>query len=256
MRYPWSVICQSQFGRAPLQLFDERNLIVHVDDWEADPGRRALTREELQGFFDFCDERVRGRRALRRKGALAALRDAALFKVAYGWGLRRTELARLDVGDFWRNPRVPSFGSFGSLRVRHGKSSRGGNARPRNVHSVWPWAVEVIEQYVEEIRPLFGFDDHPALWPTERGGRIAVRSVDDRFAEYRDELGLSRELVAHCLRHSYITHLHEEGFDPLFIKEQVGHRFVSTTALYTAVSSDYKNRMLAEAIEAQLDGGY
>lgn len=122
------------------------------------------------------------------------------------------------------------------------------------MHSVWPWAVEVIEQYVEEIRPLFGCADHPALWVTERGGRIAVRSVDDRFAEYRDELGLPRELVAHCLRHSYITHLHEDRFDPLFIKEQVGHRFISTTALYTAVSSDYKNRMLAEAIDSQLDG--
>ena len=85
-RYPWPVVCRHEFGRAPLQLFDGRNLIVHVDDWEADPGRRALSRGELQAFFDFCDEQVAGRRALRRKGALAALRDAALFKVAYGWG--------------------------------------------------------------------------------------------------------------------------------------------------------------------------
>ncbi|MCA1677793.1 MAG: tyrosine-type recombinase/integrase, partial [Actinobacteria bacterium] len=56
----------------------------------------------------------------------------------------------------------------------------------------------------------------------------------------------------HSLRHSYVTHLHEDGFDPLFIKEQVGHRFMSTTALYTAVSSDFKDRTLSAAIAAQL----
>jgi len=53
-------------------------------------------------------------------------------------------------------------------------------------------------------------------------------------------------------RHSYITHLHEENLDSLFVKEQVGHRFTSTTALYTAVSSDYKQRALAAAIDGQL----
>ena len=44
---------------------------------------------------------------------------------------------------------------------------------------------------------------------------------------------LPEECTPHALRHSYITHLHEERFDPLFVKEQVGHRYMSTTALYT-----------------------
>jgi site-specific recombinase XerD len=212
-----------------------------------------LSRGELQAFFDFCDAQVAGRRALRRKGALAALRDAALFKVAYGWGLRRTEVIRLDVVDVGPNPHAAVFGRVGTIRVRYGKASRGGNAKPRNVLTVWRWAAEALEQYLAEIRPQFGRDEHPALWLTERGGRVSTRAFDDRFAEYRDALGLDPMLVAHCLRHSYITHLQEDGFDPLFVKEQVGHRFVSTTALYTSVSSDYKNRMLQEAIAAQLE---
>jgi integrase/recombinase XerC len=251
-RYPWTVVCERQFGCRPAQPFDERNLIVHVDDWEADPARRALTVDELQAFFDFCDEQVRGRRALRRKGSLAALRDSAMFKVCYGWGLRRAELVGLDVADFHRNPRLPRFGEFGTLRVRLGKAARGGNLRPRNVLSVFDWSVEVVEQYVREIRPLFGFDAHPALWVTERGGRVSRRHVDERFAEYRDALGLAPECTPHALRHSYVTHLHEDGFDPVFIKEQVGHRFMSTTALYTAVSTDFKHRTLEAAINAQL----
>ncbi|MCA1701719.1 MAG: tyrosine-type recombinase/integrase, partial [Actinobacteria bacterium] len=167
-------------------------------------------------------------------------------------GLRRTELVGLDICDLLRNPHQPAFGGYGVLRVRHGKGSRGSAPRRRDVLTVWPWAAEVLEQYVTEIRPQFGFDDQPALWLTERGGRISGRHVDERFADVRDELRMDRAHTPHALRHSYITHLHEENFDALFVKEQVGHRYMSTTALYTAVSSDYKQRALAAALEDQL----
>lgn len=133
----------------------------------------------------------RGRRALKRKGSLAALRDGALFKVAYAWGLRRTELVRLDVCDLWRNPRQPRFGGCG----------------------------------------------------------VVSTSASPSCATRSGSLRCTRRIP---LRHSYITHLHEENFDPLFVKEQVGHRYMSTTALYTAVSSDYKQTALAAALAAQL----
>ena len=74
--------------------------------------------------------------------------------------------------------------------------------------------------------------------------------VDDRFADWRDDLGLDRSLHPHCLRHSYVTHLIEDGFDPLFVQQQVGHRWGSTTALYTGVSGDYRNRTLRRALDA------
>ena len=51
----------------------------------------------------------------KRKGALAAYRDATLFKVIYGWGLRRTETAKLDLTDWGRNPAAAEFGRFGML---------------------------------------------------------------------------------------------------------------------------------------------
>ena len=135
-RYPWAAVCERQFGCRPVQPFDERNLIVHVDDWEGDPGRRAMTVDELQAFFDFCDEQVRGRRALRRKGALAALRDCAMLKVCYAWGLRRAELVGLDVCDFHRNPRIAQFGEFGILRVRSNTYSSSGDPGSRTY--CWP----------------------------------------------------------------------------------------------------------------------
>lgn len=210
-RYPWRLARTGCFGRAPVQLLDEYNTIVHVGEHESDPRRRPLTRDELQALFDQCDRRVAGRRALQRKGSLAALRDGAMFKVCYGWGLRRTELVGLDVCDVLVNPQQPRFGGCGIVRVRHGKDSRGSAPKRRDVLTPWSWAAVVLEQYVSEIRPLFGFDEQPALWLTERGGRISGRHVDGRFAELRDELGMDRMHTPHALRHSYVTHLHEEA---------------------------------------------
>ncbi|WP_407109824.1 tyrosine recombinase XerC [Streptomyces sp. DSM 116494] len=93
--------------------------------------------------------------------------------------------------------------------------------------------MESLEDYVVNIRPRYGFPTHPALWLTERGGRLRAREIEDRFALYREELGLPNELTPHCLRHSYVTHGIEDGVDPKFIQEQVGHLYASTTALYT-----------------------
>jgi hypothetical protein len=60
---------------------------VHAAEYEGRPGRRPLTRAELQAFFDAADDLAERAACLRRKGQLAAFRDATLFKVIYGWGL-------------------------------------------------------------------------------------------------------------------------------------------------------------------------
>ena len=87
------------------------------------------------------------------------------------------------------------------------------------------------------------------MWLTERGERISLRQVDERFAAYRTAAGLPPELTPHCLRHSYVSHLIEDGVDPLFVQQQVGHSWASTTAVYTQVGTDAKNRMLRAALD-------
>ena len=59
--------------------------------------------------------------------------------------------------------------------------------------------------------------------------------------------GLPGELDLHSLRHSYVTQLVETGFPERFITDQVGHAYAATTAIYTGVSDDYRNRVLAKA---------
>lgn len=72
--------------------------------------------------------------------------------------------------------------------------------------------------------------------------------VSRKFAEYREELDMDPVLAPHALRHSYVTHLVEEGVDPLFVQTQVGHVYQSTTAIYTAASGDFANTMMRNAI--------
>ena len=230
------------------------NTIAHLNDYEGDPEARPFTRQELQRFLDYADDRVDRAVKAKRKGALAAYRDATLFKVIYAWGLRRTETAKLDLAaDFGRNPAAPEFGRYGMLHVRYGKAVRGQPPRRRNVPSVMGWAVEAVADYVDNIRPRFGCGGHPALWVTERGGRVSPAEINARFVAYRDALGLPKELSPHSLRHSYVTHLTEDGVDRQFIQAQVGHRCDTSLAIYTHVSGDFMNTALRKALAPALD---
>jgi integrase len=104
------------------------------------------------------------------------------------------------------------------LHVRYGKAMRGSPPRRRAVATVMPCSAETLTQYLQEIRPHYGCDRHPAVWLTERGGRISTRQIDDRFAQFRRLAGLPDDLSVHSLRHSYVSHLIEDGTDPLYVQ--------------------------------------
>lgn len=179
------------------------------------------------------------------------MKSSALAKIA----CRRKMLlatSKLDLVDFGRNPKAPQFGRFGMLNVRYGKAKKGQPPRRRNVLSVMDWAVEAVADYVDNVRPKFGFGDHPALWVTERGGRIKPVEINARFVAYRDALKLPKSLVPHSILHSYVTHLTEDGVDRRFIQSQVGHECDSSTAIYTHVSDAYMNTALRKALSPAL----
>jgi len=252
-RYGWPARCVELFGEAPAQILHEWNTVTHSSDYEGGPGRRPLTYDEVQLLFDTADGRVEEIRSRRRKGALAAMRDAAILKTVYAFGLRRQEATMLDVADLRHNPKAPGFGRFGGLFVRHGKASKGGAPKRRTVLTVpeFDWVVEVLDQYVAEVRPLFSPGKHPALWVTEKRGRISRRRLDEAFETVRCSAGLPGELDLHCLRHSYVTHLIEFDYPERFVQDQVGHSYASTTAIYSGVSDEYRNRLLQRALKAR-----
>lgn len=150
--YGWVAECQQRFGTHPVQVCHEWNTAVHVQDAEGDPAKRAFTLDELQALFDHADDQVTRIRGAGRKGWLPAFRDATLFKTAYAFGLRRKEARMLDVADFGTNPHAAEFGEYGVCYVRYGKAMKGSPPKRRSVLTVWPWAVEILQQWVVEVR--------------------------------------------------------------------------------------------------------
>ncbi len=142
-----------------------------------------MTRTELQTFFDYADDQVERAVRLGRKGALAAYRDATVFKVMYGWGSRCTETSRLDTVDFHRNAAAPELGAppappspdgpllhqLAGRRYRRGRHplAPGAPARPRaRYHRPRPHSrtapAAVRATAVPDLRP------HPGRRPRRR----------------------------------------------------------------------------------------
>ncbi|MGW3352152.1 tyrosine-type recombinase/integrase [Nonomuraea rubra] len=232
----WTRECETRFGSVPVQICQDDRATDPFAGPFAGPGRRPMTREEVQRFFDHADDQVE--EAMRRghKGALARYRDATVFKVVYAWGLSGSEASALDIGDFQPHADVPELGRFGALSVRASRRTQGLPQRRRTVVSTMPWAVDAVREYVAEVRPRYRTSLSQALWPTERGGRLRTREIEDRFAAYRDALGLDRALTPYCLRSAYMAHLLMDGAALTFVQEQVGHRLPATTASYARLA--------------------
>jgi site-specific recombinase XerD len=250
--YGWGEFCERTFGDIPTQVCFEWNTPRHTTDDAVPAGRRAFTVQELQRLFDHQDDLVDREYAAGTKRWLPLLRDSIAFKVCYAYGLRRRELTMLELEDFGPNPHVPDYGRFGAVQVRWAKGTAGSGPRRRTVLTVpeFDWVVDLLKEWTSGgMRQRFATADRSsALWPSERADRVAVGSLGDAFAQARDAAGLPKELGLHCLRHSYVTHLIEAGYDPAFVQTQVGHAYASTTGLYTSVSSDFKQKTVQKMI--------
>ena len=164
----------------------------------------------------------------------------------------------LEYVDFGPNPHIPAYGNFGAVQVRWAKGTKGSGPRRRTVLTVpqFEWVVELLKNWLSPSgRALFATADRStAMWPSERSGSVVVRTLDRSFKRARERAGLPDELTLHALRHSYVTRLIEAGSDPMLVQHQVGHSYSSTTALYTSVSSDYKQKTVQRMIAQRLAG--
>lgn len=173
--YEWNETCARMFGTMMSQIITDINKARHPQEATMGPEKRAFTVEELQHFFDFADTEVERILRSRRKGGLAAWRDAVAFKVCYGWGLRHDELRKLQLVDFSRSAKAPYFGDYEVLRVRNGKANKGAPKKQRSVLTLIDWGAEVVASWVEHGLPRFG-DPTGQLFLPARAGSWRKRS--------------------------------------------------------------------------------
>lgn len=155
-----------------------------------------------------------------------SLRDRALFELAYASGLRAEELVTLD---------VESVDFDGELVRVEGKGSK-----TRIVPTGEP-AMAAIARYLEKARgALATVDSDRALFLSKSGRRLSTSDVRRRLRVWvRQAAGVSTvgAVSPHALRHSFATHLLENGADLRSIQELLGHASISTTQVYTRVES-------------------
>ena len=153
----------------------------------------------------------------------AALRDRALLETMYACGLRASETIGLELRDIDLEEQV--------LRAR-GKGSK------ERVVPIGRKAVEALRLYIERGRPrLVNGRPEPHVFVNFRGGALTRQGLYKIVRRHALRAGLADRMSPHTLRHTFATHLLSGGCDLRSVQEMLGHADVSTTQLYTHLSS-------------------
>ncbi len=154
-----------------------------------------------------------------------SLRDRAILELLYSSGLRLSEIHGLDVADV-------DLG-VGTVRVL-------GKGRKERIVPVGRQAVLAIRTYLEADRPIDEREgENGACLFTSRGGRrLSRRQIQRIVGRWLASATGGEPMSPHALRHTFATHLLDEGADLLAVKELLGHSSLSTTRIYTHTSRE------------------
>jgi len=152
------------------------------------------------------------------------LRDRAILETLYSAGLRVAELAGLNVEDWNRDADI--------VRVV-------GKGHKERMAPIGRYAAQALARYLAVRTPdaAAAQTHRQALFLNQRGRRLTTRSVGRLLEKYIRQAGLDRLTTPHTLRHSFATHLLDGGADLRSVQELLGHRSLTTTQIYTHVST-------------------
>lgn len=159
-------------------------------------------------------------------------RDAALFEFLYSTGCRAAEAMSLDLRDV-------------DLRLRAVRVL--GKGRRERVVFLGESAIGAMKQYLGLRRRRATAGASSALFVNMRGGRLTTRGLRFVLDRRTSELGWKRPVGPHAFRHSFATHLLDEGADIRVVQELLGHASLSTTQVYTHVGLEKLRRIYREA---------
>lgn len=156
-----------------------------------------------------------------KEGTDPGKRDKAILELLYGTGIRVSELVGMDVTSLDL--------SYGYIRV-FGKGSR------ERLVPLGKAANQALDAYLRETRPRWDVLNAKALFLNKSGGRLTDRSVRSIVKKYCRKAGAKEILSPHGFRHSYASHLLDNGADLRVVQELLGHKKISSTQIYTHVS--------------------
>lgn len=158
-----------------------------------------------------------------------AKRDRAMLELLYASGMRISELVALNMDDvnLDREFYVRAFGK----------------GRKERIIPLYEQIARTIKQYIDEERPkLSRGRKEEALFLNARGERLTRQGFWQKLKEYAKSAGLSSQISPHTLRHSFATHMLSGGADLRSVQELLGHANISTTQVYTHLTTEHARR--------------
>jgi integrase/recombinase XerC len=232
IRHFLAVLKEDQFAKASVarKLACLRSFFKFLSREGYLPHNPALTiatpkREKHLPQFLYPDE-VNALLAIPDNHKKLGIRDRAILEVLYAGGLRLQELVNLKLRDLDL--------SRGYLRVW------GKGAKERLAPIGIP-AQRAVERYLREARPrLLSSDASPvdAVFLNYRGTRLSGRSIQRMLDKYLKAMAFNRKISPHALRHTFATHLLDNGADLRAVQELLGHVDISTTQIYTHLTKE------------------
>ena len=145
------------------------------------------------------------------------IKHRLLLSLAYGAGLRVSEVINLKVSD------IDSSELTVHIKLAKGKKDR----------------ITILpERLVPGIQNLIaGKDKNDFVFNSEQGGNLSTRTAQKVFENSLKKAGINKKATFHSLRHSFATHLLENGVDVRYVQELLGHQNIRTTQLYTQVTN-------------------
>lgn len=155
---------------------------------------------------------------------LLGARDRAMLEVLFSTGVRVSELVDLNFADIDVTGHV--------IRVR-------GKGKKQRTTPIGPTAIAALQKYIELRRAdaRSSSFDASALFVNKHGQRLSTRSVRRKLDKYLSQCGLDPSISPHTLRHSFATHMLNNGADLRSVQELLGHQSISTTQVYTHLTA-------------------
>lgn len=163
-----------------------------------------------------------------------SLRDRAILEVLYGCGLRVSECSSLKLSNLYFED--------GFIRIV-------GKGDKERLVPVGGMAINAIERYLAERPTGLGSD---SVFINSKGGSLSRISIFKLIKQAAADAGVNKNISPHSLRHSFATHLVENGADLRLVQEMLGHESILTTEIYTHIeSSKWQKNILQSHPRAQ-----
>ncbi len=162
-----------------------------------------------------------------------AKRDVAMIELLYASGMRVSELISLDMGD---------------VNLEAGFVRCLGKGSKERIIPVYQEASRFVKEYIVEARTqLLRDEDEQALFLNRRGERLTRQGLWLILKNYAKAAGIKKPVTPHTLRHSFATHVLNGGADLRAVQELLGHANISSTQIYTHLTSEHVRQAYEKA---------